>query len=218
MDIDGEKSHQAATAGAGVNRRIHHGVVQMLSLNRRMIAQEHVTVLQALATIDGKAIAHRHADRIGNEDRHAAGALGDQLTIRAYQPNGEIFILVYVRAEGRARDVRVNLIGDRNDAMTDDFEGDGIGGRPRHCELWACFHESTANENINDESWKRKQIQSSCINFLFIIHLLSLILILISCSSPISKLSPGQTSVVEPYSSMTAGPVPLKPGSKASRL
>ncbi len=136
------------TAGAGVNRRIHHGVVQVLSLNRRVIAQEHVTVLQALAAIDGEAIAHRHADRIGNEDRHAAGALGDQLTIRAYQPNGEIFILVYVRAEGRARDVRVDLIGDRNDAVTDDFEGDGVNRWRGCCELCLCFHQRITHKSL----------------------------------------------------------------------
>jgi hypothetical protein len=76
--------------------------------------------VQALTNLQRKAIAHRHADRVGNEDRHTAGALGDEITIRTYQPNGEIFILVYVRAEGRTGDVRVDLIGDRDDAVTDD--------------------------------------------------------------------------------------------------
>ena len=99
-------------------------------------------MLQALTAIDGKTIAHRHADRVGNEDRHTAGALGDELTIRTYQPNGEIFVLVYVRTKGRARDVRVDLIGDRNDAVTDDFEGDGIDGWLRCCELYLCFRLS----------------------------------------------------------------------------
>jgi hypothetical protein len=36
--------------------------------------------------------------------------------------------------------------------VTDDFQGDGIDGVMLQCELWICFHESTVNEDINDES------------------------------------------------------------------
>ena len=39
----------------------------------------------------------------------------------------------------------------------------------------------------------------------------------ISCRRPISKRSPGQTSVVDPYSSMTAGPLAAKPGLSIAR-
>ncbi len=48
-----------------------------------MIAQNDITMVQSLATIDGEAVAYRHTDGIGNEHWHAAGALGDQLTVRA---------------------------------------------------------------------------------------------------------------------------------------
>jgi hypothetical protein len=124
----------------------------VLALNRCVIAQEHVTLLQAFATIHCKAIAHRHANRVGNEDRHAAGALRDELTVRAHQPHGKIFILIYVRAEDCARDVSVDLIGDRDDAVADDLEGDRVDGRVRCGDLWICFHERTGNESIKDES------------------------------------------------------------------
>ena len=67
----------------GVDRRVHHGVVQMLALNRRVIAQNDVAMVQSLASVDGEAVAHRHADRVGDENRHAASALRDQLAIRA---------------------------------------------------------------------------------------------------------------------------------------
>ncbi len=100
----------------------------MLALNRRMIAQDYVAPAQSLAAIHGKTIADGHADRVGNEHRHAAGTLSDELTVRADQPDGEVFILVDVRTEGRARDVGVDLIGDRDDAVADHFEGDGVDG------------------------------------------------------------------------------------------
>src|SRR5688572_1811505 len=128
MDVDREKTDQRAVRGSGVDRRVHDRVIQMLALNRRVIAQNHVAALQALATVDGKAVAHGHADRVGDEDGHAAGALRDQLAIGAYESDGEIFVLVDVGTESCARDIRIDLIGDRNDAVADHFEGDGIDG------------------------------------------------------------------------------------------
>src|SRR5688500_3650681 len=134
MDVDLAKTDQRAVRGSGVDRRVHDRVVQMLALNRRVIAQNHVAALQAPATVDGKAVAHGHADRVGDEDGHAAGALRDQLAIGAYESDGEIFVLVDVGTESRARDVRIDLIGDRNNAVADHFEGDGIDGMIGH--LW----------------------------------------------------------------------------------
>ena len=74
----------------------------MLALNCRVIAQDHVAVVQTLAPVDGQSIADRHAHRIGDEHRHAAGALGDQLTVCADQPDGKIFVFVNIGTEGRA--------------------------------------------------------------------------------------------------------------------
>ena len=108
----------------------------MLALNRRVIAYDHVTVVQTVASVDGQPIAHGHADRVGDEHRHAAGALRDQLAIRADESDGKVFVFVDVRAERRARNIRVNLISDRNDAMTDHFECDRIDGVVLPDGLW----------------------------------------------------------------------------------
>ena len=134
-----KKPISVSRIGAGVDRRVHNGVVQMLALNRRVIAQDHVAAMQSLAAIDGKAVAHGHADRVGDEHRHAAGALRDQLAIRADESDSEVFILVDVGTESRARDVGVDLIGDRNDAVADHFEGDGVDGMIRP-SLDSTFH------------------------------------------------------------------------------
>ena len=47
----------------------------MLPLNRRVIADDYVAFVEIFPAVGLQTVAHRHADRIGNEDRHAAGAL-----------------------------------------------------------------------------------------------------------------------------------------------
>ena len=100
----------------------------MLALNRGMIAQHDVAVVQPFAAIDSEPVAHGHADRVGNEDRHAAGALRDQFAVGAHQPDGEVLVFIDVRTESGARDIRIDLVSDRHEAVADDFERDGIDG------------------------------------------------------------------------------------------
>ena len=100
----------------------------MLALHGGVVAEHDVAVMQALAAVDRKPVAHRHADRVGDEGRHAAGALRDQLAVGVGQPDGEVVVLVDVGGKRRALDVGVDLIGDRDEAVADHFQRDGIDG------------------------------------------------------------------------------------------
>ena len=82
MHVDREETDQRAKIGPGVDRRVHHGVVQMLALDSSVIAQNDVAMVQSLASVDGEAVAYRHTDGIGDKNWHAAGALRDQLAVR----------------------------------------------------------------------------------------------------------------------------------------
>ncbi len=50
--------------------------------------------------------------------------------------DGKVFVFVDVRAERRARNIGVDLIGDRDDAVADHFEGDRIDGVVLPDGLW----------------------------------------------------------------------------------
>ena len=75
MAVDGEKADQLIAIGTGKDRRVHDRVVEMLPLNRRVIADDYVAFVEIFLAVGLQTVAHRYADRIGNEDRHAAGAL-----------------------------------------------------------------------------------------------------------------------------------------------
>ena len=82
--------------------------------------------MKPLAAIDLEPVAHRRADRIGDERRHAAGGLRDRWPSVVDEADGKILIFVDIGAEGGARDIRVDLIGDRDDAVADHFERDRV--------------------------------------------------------------------------------------------
>ena len=82
MHVDGEEADQFCAPRPGEDRRVHHRIVEMLALHGGVIAEHDVAVVQTRAAVDLQAVAHRHADRIGNEGRHAAGALREQLRRR----------------------------------------------------------------------------------------------------------------------------------------
>jgi hypothetical protein len=63
---------------SGIDRRVHDGIIKVLALNRRVIAHHDIAVMQTLTAVYRKPIAHRHADRVGDKHRHAAGTLSDQ--------------------------------------------------------------------------------------------------------------------------------------------
>ena len=46
VNIDGKEADQACALRPGIDRRVHHGVVQMLALNRGVIAEHDVAVVQ----------------------------------------------------------------------------------------------------------------------------------------------------------------------------
>ena len=126
VNIDGKEADQHVALRPGIDRSVHHGIVQMLTLNRGVIAQHDVAVVQPFAAIDSEPVAHGHADGVGDEDRHAAGALRDQFAVGAHQPDGKVFVFINVGTESGARDIRIDLISDRHEAVADDFECDGI--------------------------------------------------------------------------------------------
>ncbi len=181
-----KKPIKRAALRPGVDRRVHHRVVEVLALHRGVVAEHDVAVMQPLLAVDLQSVAHRHADRVGDERRHAASALRDQLALGADQPDGEIVVLVDIGRERRALDVGVDLVGDRDEAVADHFQRDRI----------------DSERNVARE---------------FLHHRSPATVTRISPSLPTSKPSPGQISVVDPYSSIKAGPCPLKPGASAVR-
>src|SRR5579875_1225915 len=100
----------------------------MLPLHGRMGADEHVALGDSLA-VDLQAVPDRRSDGIGDEDRHPSGRNCDELAARSRQPYRIVLVLVNIRAEGGARHVRVDLIGDRDDSVADDFERDRVASR-----------------------------------------------------------------------------------------
>src|SRR5579859_6387031 len=83
---------------------------------------------EAVGAIHLQAVAYRRADRVGDERRHAAGALRNKLAVGVDQPDGKVVVFVDVGTERRPFDIGVDLIGDRDQAMPDHFERDGIDG------------------------------------------------------------------------------------------
>src|SRR5215510_8731569 len=98
----------------------------MLALNGSMIAENNVALVKIVAAVDFQSVLYRHADGIGNKDRHTACALGQQLSLNANKADRVVLVFVDVRAECRARHVGVYLIAYRNDSMTNHLQGYGI--------------------------------------------------------------------------------------------
>ena len=120
--VDGEKTDQLIAVGTGEDRRVHDRVIKMLALDRRVIAEHNITFVEIFSAIDFQSVPHRHAHGIGDEDRHAAGALRQQFAVGADEAHGVVLVFVDVRAERRARHIGIDLIADGNDAMPDHFQ------------------------------------------------------------------------------------------------
>ena len=185
MAVDGEETDQLALSRrAGVDRRVHDRVVEMLALYRRMIADDHIAFMQPHRAINLEPIActpapTASATKIGL----AAIALRDQPAIGIRHADRIVLVFINIRTERRAGHIRVDLIVDRDNAVADDFESDRIDGL-------LLGHVAYSAASL----WQRMRI---------------------SRNSPISNVSPGHTTVVAPYSSITAGPVPMKPGARS---
>src|SRR5262245_1791534 len=87
-----------------------------------MVANHDVALVEILPAIDFQPVLHRHADRIGNKNWHAAGALGQQFSFGADEAYRVIFVFVDVRTECRARHIGIDLITDGNYSMPDHFQ------------------------------------------------------------------------------------------------
>ena len=85
----------------------------MLALHRRVVADDDVALVQIFPAVDFQTVFHRHAHRVGDEHRHAAGGLRKQFARGADESDGIVLVLVDIRAERRARHVGVDLVADR---------------------------------------------------------------------------------------------------------
>src|SRR5215813_1170622 len=98
----------------------------MLALNGSMIAENNVALVKIVAAVDFHSVLYRHADGIGNKDRHTACALSQQLSLNANKADRVVLVFVYVRAECRTRHVGVDLIADGDNPVADHLQGYGI--------------------------------------------------------------------------------------------
>ena len=130
MAVDGEKTDQLVALGTGEDRRVHHRVIQVLALDGGVIAEHNITFVEIVPAVDFQAVPHCHADGIGHEDRHAAGALGQQLSLGADKAHRVILVFINVRAERRARHIGVDLIADGNNPVPDHFQSYRIDRNP----------------------------------------------------------------------------------------
>src|SRR5262249_49797710 len=55
VNIDGKEANQNGALWSSVDRSVHHRIVQMLSLNRGMVAYHHVAVVEAGGAIGRQA-------------------------------------------------------------------------------------------------------------------------------------------------------------------
>ena len=287
VDVDGEEAEQGRTVRPGVDRRVHDCVVQVLPLHGGMIADHNIAVIEP--TVGLQPVTDRGPDGIGDEGRHAARRLGDELPVHVHQPDREVLVFVDIGTECRARDVGVDLVGDGNDAEPDDLERDRIDLYGGVRGLDGSIHRlsplsvraSSARTSLGPDRFIRMIIAEICGPFCRRLALPRVVhagraglkpapQIIVPCRQgkmpkrsriscrqrkssasyhanepdrtlahsrqrclpsshspphsmrispmpPISKRSPGQISVVEPYSSMTAGPSAANPGSSTSR-
>src|SRR5215467_425629 len=105
----------------------------MLALDGSMIAEDNIALVEIVAAVNFQPVLYRHADGIGNKDRHAASALGQQLSLNANKADRVVLVFVDVRAECRTRHVGVDLIADGDNTMPDHLQGYGIDGDRLRC-------------------------------------------------------------------------------------
>jgi len=126
MHVNGKKADQRWQIFARVNGRVHHSIIEMLTLYRGVIAYHDIAPVQTRAAVNREPIAHRHADGIGDEDRHPPSALRNEFTLRTHEPHRKIFVLVNIGAEGGARNVGIDLIRDRDQTVANHLESDRV--------------------------------------------------------------------------------------------
>ena len=61
--------------GAYAHRGVHHDVVEVLAQGAGVVGEHDIPASQTVGAIDGQAIAHGRAQRVGHENRQAAAGL-----------------------------------------------------------------------------------------------------------------------------------------------
>jgi hypothetical protein len=101
----------------------------MLADGAGVIGDDDIAFEQFVVAVKLKPVLNRRAHHVGDEDRHARGALADQVAIRIDDADGIVLVFVDIRAESGAGDVDVDLVGDGDEAAPDHFDGDRIDRR-----------------------------------------------------------------------------------------
>jgi hypothetical protein len=176
---DDEERDQGVPIGRE-HRRVHHHIVKVLPDGPAIVGDDDIALVELLLAVDRESVADGRAEHIGNEERHAAGALRQQPAVRIDDANRIVLVLIDDRAVSRAGNVGVDLIRDRNQPPPDHLDSDRLG-----------THVSAARQGTPVDHLEQS--------------------ILISPRWPMMNVSYGPMIVVEPYSSITAGPAPENP-------
>src|SRR6516165_1605175 len=113
-------------AGVKVGR-VDDDVVEVLPRDRLVIGDDDVAGREALPAVAPHAVGDDDAE-IGDEMRHPADVLADQLAGGIDQRGAEVAHLVDHHVVGGALQIDRHLVGDRGQRIADDFERDGIEG------------------------------------------------------------------------------------------
>ena len=85
--------------------------------------------MDLIEAVQRQAIEHRQTQDIGQKDRNAPARLGDQAALGIDHAYRIVLVLVDKGAVGGARQVGLDLIGNRLQQLADDFQGDRIDRR-----------------------------------------------------------------------------------------
>ncbi len=105
--------------------RVDDDIVEVLAGDRLMIGDDDVARGKALPAVALHGVGDDDAE-VGDEMRHAADVLADQLAGGVDQRGAEVAHLVDHHVVGGALQIDRHLIGDRGERIADDFERDGI--------------------------------------------------------------------------------------------
>ena len=111
-----------------VDRSVHRHIVQVLADGAGVVGHHHVAVVELFGAVEGEAVLHGGPHHVGDEHRHARGALTDEVAVPIDNADRIVLVFVDVGAEGRAGDVDVDLVGDGDKPPPDHLDGDRIDG------------------------------------------------------------------------------------------
>ena len=131
-DIDpmyqhGEEADQRAIRLAAFpHRGGEHDVVEVLAECGRRIGQHGIAVAQRRRTMDLQRLPHPGAQCIGDEDRQAAARLRHQRALWVNEADCVVFVFLDQRAEGRALDISLDLVGDGENFVPQHLQRDRV--------------------------------------------------------------------------------------------